>query len=130
MKLVAGCSGSCGGCDTALAHRVNSFLEQGLGLFVGATFLHICQVSLLRLVLGNNRRVVLVLAGWQTAAWAVLVLRDLFRLDGSGIGSAVLVTVDAVVGESYARRLEAAVSLSHWAGANARAADRVSSGAH
>src|SRR5688572_18696062 len=45
------------------AQLLERFLEQALRLFLGATFLHVREVSLVRLKLGDRRRVLLVTAG-------------------------------------------------------------------
>ena len=62
---------------------VERLVEKLLGLFLGATLLHVGQVRLVRLHLGELRRIVLVAAGRQTRVRAVDDVGDLLARAGS-----------------------------------------------
>ncbi len=60
-----------------LAQAIERLLQDGGPVFVRATFLHVCQVCLVRLDFGRSRGVVLVGSGRQPTPRAIPLLGDL-----------------------------------------------------
>src|SRR5690554_1116516 len=98
--------------------------QESLALLVGAAFLHVREVRLVRLVADGLRRVVRVQSGGKPATRAVPLHGDLAVL-ADGEGRLRDVPLDAVVREDLARRALSALSLAHGPGPYARAPNRV-----
>src|SRR5690606_27110305 len=105
-----------------LAQPLQSLGEDLPAVLLAATLLHVREVRLVRLVLRRSGRVRPVTPGRKPAAWAVPDLRD-GRVAGEGRTDLVL--VGAPIRDPYTGCGLAALGLSHGAGADSAATDRV-----
>src|SRR5215213_9886217 len=110
--------------EAPLAQLLQRLVQDGLAVAVAAPFLHVGEVRLVRLHLGRRGRVLLVLPGRETAAWAVPCLRCL-RAGLLGEAGAGLVPVGAPVGDDDAWSGVTPLCFAHGAGADPAASDRV-----
>src|SRR3954452_1332276 len=101
---------------------VERLLEQRVAVGVAAPFADVGEVGLVGLGPRRGRRLLLVLAGRQTAAGAVPVLGD---VGVAGEGDPRLVPLRAPVRDPGSRRSLTALGLTHRTCSDPRAPDRV-----